>query len=133
VPEPLPVRRIDHVGVRVADAARSEAFYAKLGFEAVWRGGPEPVVILRNAAGVEINLIVNADPAHDGHNALMDAPPKRAGWTHVALGIDDVDRAVEALAALGVELSGGPVRLGDGRSIFVRDPDRNVIELRGPA
>jgi hypothetical protein len=36
----------------------------------------------------------------------------------------------ERLAAAGIPLSGGPVRFGPGaEAIFVRDPDRNVIEL----
>jgi hypothetical protein len=34
------------------------------------------------------------------------------------------------LEAAGVALSGGPMRLGQSaQAIFVRDPDRNVIEL----
>lgn len=111
------------------DAARSEVFYQKLGFEAVWAGGTEPVVILRSASGVEINLVVNA--ANDGANVLMDVPEKRAGWTHLALRTGlGVDALVAQLAADGVALSGGPEQLGSAWAVFVRDPDGNVIELR---
>jgi catechol 2,3-dioxygenase-like lactoylglutathione lyase family enzyme len=38
--------------------------------------------------------------------------------------------AKERLEAAGIPLSDGPIRLGPGaHGIFVRDPDRNVIEL----
>lgn len=115
--------------MRVRDAARSEAFYRKLGFEQVWAGGPEPVVILRSASGVEINLVVNA--ATDGANVLMDLPEKRSGWTHIALRTElGVDALVAQLAADGVALSGGPEQLGAAWAVFVRDPDGNVLELR---
>lgn len=127
---PLDILAFDHVGIRVADAARAEAFYAKLGFEPISRHEEGRVVILRNARGLEINLIVNADPAFEGTNVLMDGPPKRAGYTHIALQIGAVEGTLEALQAHGIEISEGPVPLGGGTSIFVRDPDRNVIELR---
>lgn len=128
------IQAVDHLGIRVLDAARSEAFYARLGFEVVARHDAARVVILRNDAGVEINLIVNADPAFDGTNALMDDDlPKRAGYTHAALRVASIEATMRALEAAGIARSDGPVRLGDGISIFIRDPDRNVIELREPA
>ena len=124
------ITRVDHLGIRVADADRSLAFYRKLGFEKVSQPRTE-IVILKNLAGVEINLIVNADPAFDGTNVLMDdGLPKRAGYTHVALRVVSLDETVRALGELGVPISDGPVHLGGQRSLFVRDPDRNVVELR---
>lgn len=126
----ITITAFDHVGLRVADAARAEAFYALLGFEVVFRSPKEPVVILRNAAGVELNLVVNAEPALDGVNVLVDVPEKRAGITHVALRVASLDDTARALSALDIVITEGPVRLGYGRSLFVRDPDRNVIELR---
>jgi lactoylglutathione lyase len=125
------ISAVSHVGIRVLDAERSEAFYAKLGFRVVARHGRDSVVILSNDAGVEINLIVNAVPDHDGTNVLMDENlPKRAGYTHVAFAVDSIDETVRKLGELGIAISGGPERLGPGISLFVRDPDRNVLELR---
>jgi hypothetical protein len=38
--------------------------------------------------------------------------------------------AKERLESAGIVLSGGPIRLGPAaQGIFIRDPDRNVIEL----
>ena len=90
-------------------AAENLAFYARLGFREVWRGGEEPVVILEHPAGLEINLIVNA--AGDGPNVLMDVPRKESGYTHVAWAVASLDEAVAALDDAGIALSGGsPVR-----------------------
>jgi lactoylglutathione lyase len=125
------ISAVSHVGIRVLDAERSEAFYAKLGFRVLARHGRDSVVILANDASVEINLIVNAVPDHDGTNVLMDENlPKRAGYTHVAFAVDSIEDTVKKLGELGIAISGGPERLGPGISLFVRDPDRNVLELR---
>lgn len=127
----MQILRVDHVGIRVRDADRSLAFYANLGFEVVYRDPHERVIVLRNLAGVEINLIVNAHA--DEPNMLMDVPEKHAGITHVALRVDDIDATVAHLRQHGIDITDGPVRLGSQLSLFVRDPDRTVIELNAPA
>lgn len=124
------VKGVAHVGIRVANLERSLAFYRHFGFELVAGPmGPEPVVVLKNASGAELNLILNAQ-AERAHNVLMDEPVKHAGYTHIALVCDDVAAAQQALERVGIPLSGGPVTFPHGhRAIFVRDPDRNVLEL----
>jgi lactoylglutathione lyase len=119
-----------HVGIRVHDLERSVAFYELLGFvKTAGPIGPEPVAILSHASGVEINLIVNA-PERDELNVLMDVPEKHPGITHIALLCPDIQAAQARLHEAGVPISGGPVRFGPAaQGIFVRDPDRNVIEL----
>ena len=75
---------INHVGIRVKDLAASLAFYRHLGFEQVWCHEAHHVAGLRNAAGIELNLIVNADDENDGKNILMDAAARYPGYTHVS-------------------------------------------------
>ncbi len=130
----LEVTGVAHIGIRVHDLERARAFYELLGFQfVVGPVGPEPVAILIHPAGVEINLILNgASP--DADNILMDVPVTHAGYTHVALSIADIEGAVASLEESGVTITEGPVDFpGGARAIFVRDPDRNVIELNQPA
>ncbi|MDD9947437.1 MAG: VOC family protein [Myxococcales bacterium] len=124
---------VAHLGIRVHDLARSRVFYERLGFEFVMGPiGPEPVAILKHPAGVEINLVLNAARATDA-NVLMDIEEKHAGYTHVALAIRDLDAARALLDAEGIAISGGPVDYpGGARGLFIRDPDRNVVELYQP-
>lgn len=121
---------VDHIGIRVADAKRSLAFYRQLGFEPTYYDEHDPVIVVRNDAHVEINFIVNAVPRDEPANVLMDISEKHAGYTHVALRVPNIEETVQALQKLGIPITEGPRRLGDGVSLFVRDPDRNVIELR---
>ncbi|MBS0326992.1 MAG: VOC family protein [Proteobacteria bacterium] len=126
----ITITGIAHVGIRVHDLARSVAFYERLGFrKTAGPIGPEPVAILKHPSGVEINLVLNA-PEADEPNVLMDVAQKHPGITHIALLCPDIAAARRELEAAGIALSGGPVRFETGDwAIFVRDPDRNVIEL----
>jgi lactoylglutathione lyase len=122
---------VNHVGIRVADRARSVAFYAALGFDEVaYHPGPA-VSILRNRAGLEINLIINADvDAAGAGNVLMDVPTRYPGYTHASFRVASITGAVAALDAAGIAITEGPVELGGVEiAVFIRDPDRNVIEL----
>ena len=126
----IPIQGLAHIGIRVHNLERSVAFYALLGFEKTAGPiGPEPVAILMHPSGLEVNLVLNA-PSADAPNILMDVADKHPGITHFALLCDDILAARDRLAEAGISLSGGPIRFGPlAQGIFVRDPDRNVIEL----
>ena len=86
-----------------------------------------------NEHGVELNLIFNANAGDPDNNILMDVPDKFAGYTHMALRVASIPATIAALRANDIAISQGPVSFGQSGqiSVFVRDPDRNVIELRG--
>lgn len=128
--DPIAIRGLAHVGIRVHELERSLRFYELLGFvKTLGPMGPEPVVILEHPSGLELNLVLNAASAKP-HNILMDVPDKHAGVTHIALSCPDVVAAKAQLESAGFPPSEGPVRLGEhALAVFVRDPDRNVIEL----
>jgi len=121
---------IAHLGIRVHDLDRSRAFYERLGFEfVVGPVGPEPVAILKHPAGIEINLILNADDSSTD-NVLMDVEAKHAGYTHAAFAVRDLDSLKSMVEEAGIAITGGPVDYpGGARGLFVRDPDRNVLEF----
>lgn len=124
---------INHIGLRVSDLTTSREFYERLGFVfLVGPIGPEPVAIMEHPSGININFILNANSGK-GSNILMDVDEKYSGYTHVALEVGDVDSMKNALESKGIEITEGPVSFPTGRSIFIRDPDRNVLEFHEPA
>lgn len=129
----ISIERVDHIGIRVRDLDRALRFYRVLGFNMLHRAKDDDVAIIRNDNGVELNLIFNANAGDPATNLLMDVPEKYAGYTHMALRVVSIPATIAALRMNDIAISQGPVSFGeDGQvSVFVRDPDRNVIELRG--
>ena len=125
------IDKVDHIGIRITDKARALAFYEALGFKVEHEVDFDAVIILRNAAGVELNLITNGVDRTSGKNILMDVPEKHPGITHIAFRVADINATIAILRERGIGISQGPVTFGDGHvSVFVRDADRNVVELR---
>jgi lactoylglutathione lyase len=93
----------------------------------------DDVAIVSNEHGVELNLIFNANAGDPDSNILMDARDKFPGYTHIALHVASIPATIAALTANDIAITQGPVSFGQSGqvSVFVRDPDRNVIELRG--
>jgi lactoylglutathione lyase len=129
----IEIERVDHIGVRVRNLDRALAFYRVLGFAMVRRGESDDVAIIRNEHGVELNLVFNANAGDPAANILMDVRDKFPGYTHIALRVASIPETIAALKKNGIPISQGPVSFGESGqiSVFVRDPDCNVIELRG--
>lgn len=126
------ITRINHLGIRVKNLEVSRGFYEKLGFEFIAGPlGPEPVAVMEHPSGVNINFILNANPDCN-NNILMDVSEKHTGYTHVALEVTSFESALDAVTALGIEIT-GRVEFEGARFFFIRDPDRNVIEFHQPA
>lgn len=118
------VSGFDHLVLRCADIESTLRWYADLlGLETVrvdeWRRGEVPFPSVRVDDGMIIDLV--AGPTDDGR---LD---------HICIVVDAVDLA--ALAASGeFDVVDGPVRRfgarGEGTSLYVRDPDGLVVEIR---
>ncbi|MGW6140663.1 VOC family protein [Streptomyces sp. NPDC055144] len=120
------IDRLDHFVLTVHDLDATVAFYTKvLGMEAVtFRGGRRALAFGHS----KINL----------HEAGREFEPKAArptpGSADLCLIVDEpVDRIIAELASHGVPLEEGPVErtgaTGPVLSVYVRDPDDNLIEL----
>ena len=125
----LEIEAVNHVGIRVSEKSRSVSFYESLGFALVADAGFEEghPVIMRHSSGVVLNLLGPATSSVDS-NVLMDIEEKHPGYTHIALTVSSLESAREFAAAQGIEITGS-FSFGDMSAIFIRDPDRNVLEL----
>ena len=125
----LEIEAVNHVGIRVREKLRSMAFYESLGFALVADAGFEEghPVIMRHPSGVVVNLLGPSTSSEDT-NVLMDVAEKHPGYTHIALTVSSLAAAKRFLADQGIEITGS-FSFGEMSAIFIRDPDRNVIEL----
>lgn len=131
---PIRIREIDHVVLRVRDLARSLRFYVDvLGCREERRVGKLGLVQLRAGSSL-IDLV----PVDQPLGRAGGTPPGKEGRNvdHVALRLVRLDEGElrAHLAAHAVEASELGIRYGaegHGPSLYVRDPDDNVIELRG--
>ena len=129
------IRRIDHVVIRVRDLAPMLEFYVDLLGCTLEREKPE-VGLYQLRAGESLVDLVPVDgplgraggvaPGAEGHN--MD---------HLCLRIEpfDGEALLEWLRARGVDPGRVESRYGaegEGPSIYLRDPEGNVVELKGP-
>lgn len=134
---PFSVQRIDHVVLRVRDLARSVAFYREvLGCHVVREREHLGLVHLR--AGTSMIDLVGID-GKLGARGGAAAGSEGRNVDHLCLRIEPFDESalVAHLAAAGITPE-GPAEVnfgaeGDGLSLYVRDPDGNTIELKGPS
>ena len=131
----IEIRGIDHVVLRVRDIDRAIRFYCGvLGCREERRVETLGLVQLR-AGSALIDLVDVAGAL----GRLGGAPPGESGRNvdHFALQLAALDEpALRAeLAAAGIEAGEVAERYGAegmGSSLYIRDPDGNVVELKGP-
>lgn len=125
----LNIESVNHIGIRVSDKNRSVTFYALLGFEFKSDAGFEQghPIIMQHSSGVVVNLLGPFNASEDG-NILMDVDEKYTGITHVALTVGSLDEAKYFTKENDIKVTGS-FSFGGMSAIFIRDPDRNVIEL----
>ena len=125
----LNIESVNHIGIRVAKKKRSIAFYEKLGFEFTSDVGFEQghPIIMKHPGGVVLNLLGPTTVQND-ENILMDISEKYAGITHVALTVSSLEYTKKYLNDQQIDITGS-FSFGNMSAVFIRDPDRNVIEL----
>jgi glyoxylase I family protein len=123
---PLKVAEIDHVVIRCRDQNRAYDFYTRiLGLGEERRIAQIGLIQLRAGRSM-IDLVPAKEPrVETGRNV-----------DHVCIGIEarDMKEVAAYLRSASVEVMGEPAMRygahGAGLSIYVRDPEGNVIELK---
>jgi glyoxylase I family protein len=125
VARPFVLHELDHVVLRCADPTRMERFYVDVLGLAVERR-LEAIGLVQLRCG---RSLVDLVPGGQGAGSVPN-------MDHFCVGIDaaDVTSVQTYLTAHGVEIAGGPAQVygsrGTGTSLYVRDPERNVVELK---
>jgi glyoxylase I family protein len=131
----IQLRGLDHIVLRIVDLDRMLHFYCDvLGCTVERRQEAFGLIQLRAGASL-IDLV----PVSGRLGAMGGAPPGKEGRNldHFCLRVEPFDAAAirRHLAAHGVEAGEVASRYGaegQGPSIYVSDPEGNVVELKGP-
>lgn len=133
---PITVTGFDHVVLRIRDKARMLAFYQEVLGLSIDRDRPE-LGLTHVRAGPQMIDLVNIDGPL-GRKGGAGAGEEGRNLDHFALQVRPFDEfAIRAhLAAHGVEVVEEGARYGadgDGFSLYVHDPEGNLVELKGPS
>ena len=131
----IEVKGLDHVVLRVADLERARHFYCEvLGCREERR--LEEIGLYQMRAGT---ALIDLVPVDSRLGRLGGAGPQAEGrnMDHFCLRVDPFDaRSIAAyLETHGIEAGEVSTRYGaegSGPSIYIRDPDGNTVELKGP-
>jgi catechol 2,3-dioxygenase-like lactoylglutathione lyase family enzyme len=138
------IRSFDHVGITVADLDSATAFFVGLGLEVEGRtsvegefldtvcgipGSRTEIVMLRPTDGgtaIELSSFVRPDHVPGSPTAMAN----ELGLRNVCFVVDDLQSAVDGLAADGYGLVGGVgVHENTWRMAYVRGPEGIVVSL----
>ena len=140
---PFTLERLDHVVLRTGDVGRLVRFYQELGCSVVREVPGMQMVQL--AAGRSMIDVVGVDDAalvtsrRDGKDGTGNQPSGDGrNMDHFALRVSPFDEA-EILAfckerGIEAQAMGSPLLGADGfgPAVYLRDPDGNRLELKGP-
>ena len=127
------ITELDHIGLRVKDVEAALRFYSELlGLKTErvgeWRKGEIgfPSVRLNEDTLIDFFVFENK----------VDKADKEMNQDHFCLVIEptDMEKLKTKLEGLGVRIHAGPGKRwgahGDATSLYILDPDQNVVELR---
>ncbi len=122
-------KKIDHVEIIPQDIEKTIKFYTELlGFELKHRqkveAGPLQEVIYLVLNGTTIELLSVKEPKP------ISQEQWQVGYRGIALEVGDMDKAVEYLKDKGIEITWGPIDLGNSIRAEIKDINNLPIELR---
>ena len=141
----MSIKRLDHVSVVVEDLEAAVKFFTVLGME---RGGDaavegEWVDRVNGIEGVKVDIVMMRTSDGHGqleltkfhHPKLIDVepailPPNALGLRSVMFAVDDIDKTVASLQAIGGELMGEVVQYENMyRLCYMRGPAGIIVAL----
>jgi len=133
---PIPVTGFDHIVLRVRDKVRMLGFYCDVLGLALDRDRPEIGLTHVRAGPQMIDLVTLDGPL--GRMGGEGPGAEGRNLDHFALQVRPFDEAAirAHLAAHGVEVVEEGQRYGadgTGFSVYIRDPEGNTVELKGPS
>ena len=133
---PIQPKGLDHVVLRVTQMESAITFYEEILGCTVERRIDEVGLVQLRAGNSLIDLVDVSLPIGRAGGGMPDADARN--MDHFALTLSSFDETLirERLAHFGIE-AGDTLRLygaeGYGPSIYIRDPDGNTVELKGPS
>lgn len=131
----MPIASFDHVALPTSQPEAMIAFYGALGFTvpdvAQWRAAGVPFFSI-HFGSQKIN--VHAPGMWQNESFTLRGPTAKPGCGDLCFVWEGgTDRLHATLAAAKAEIIAGPVKLpgarGAGVSVYVRDPDANLLEF----
>ncbi len=128
------IQGIDHIVLRVSDLAASRRFYEELLGCVLERELPDLGLYQLRAGGALIDLV----PIGSELGGLSMVIQENRNQDHFCLTVSpfNPDAIVELMESAGVSCSDTATRYGAegyGLSIYVTDPDGNIVELKAAA
>ncbi|MDB5449280.1 MAG: lactoylglutathione lyase [Phenylobacterium sp.] len=132
---PISVRGFDHIVLRIRDKPAMMGFYCEVLGCTVDRDRPE-IGLTHIRAGADLIDLVTLDGPLGKAGGAAPGPEGR-NLDHFCLQVRPFDEAVirAHLAAHQVAIVEEGARYGadgEGFSLYVRDPEGNIVELKGP-
>ncbi len=142
---PFEIQRLDHLVLRTRDIERLVAFYEGLGCTIVRKLDAMSMCQMRAGDSMIDIVSIAPDPAAADSAAPDSAAPDSAAGAeqgrnldHFAIRVEPFDESaiLAYCAAHAIESQAMPMSLlgadGYGPAIYIKDPDGNRVELKGP-
>ena len=124
----MQLKGIHHIALNVKDLDRAERFYTDvLGFQVTHRFSKGLRHLMLETGNAAIALFEGLElEVKEAMNLLS-----KEGYLHLSFEADptDFESIFKELQSKNIDIDNGPVKRGDGESIYFNDPDDNHLEI----
>ena len=124
----MQLKGIHHIALNVKDLDRAERFYTDvLGFQVTHRFSKGLRHLMLETGNAAIALFETPNlKVEEAMNLVSED-----GYLHLALEADlaDFETIIKELQTKKIQINNGPVKRGNGESVYFNDPDHNHLEI----